>query len=291
MKILVIGGSGLLGQQVVHFLKENDLDVYSTYHSKPIDNKKKLLLDITKKVETEDLIKEIKPEAIVLTAAFTNVDKCEKLKDIVFSVNVNGTSNVASAAEAVSAKMVYVSTDYVFNGEKGQYEETDNTEPVNYYGLSKLKGEEQVQNICSDYIIARTSVLFGLHKPNFVTWIISQLKQNKSISIVTDQIISPTHTLDLSEQILALLKRDANGVFHTAGRENLSRFDFAVQTSKMFGFDIDLINPVLMDTMNWIAKRPKNSSLNISKISKIKKPYRLEKALGLLKKMAIWEER
>ena len=281
----------MLGQQLVYLLKQKNFEVYATYHSEPVNEDCFLPLDITNKVDTEVLIKEIKPDAIVLTAAFTNVDKCEELKNIAFSVNVAGTSNVASAAEAVSAKIVYVSTDYVFNGEKGKYKETDETDPVDYYGLTKLKGEEQVQKFCSDYIIARTSVLYGIHKPNFVTWTISELEQNKPISIVTDQIISPTHTLDLSEQILALLREDGNGVFHTAGGEIISRFDFAVQTAKLFDFDVALVTPTVMSKMNWLAQRPKDSSLNVSKVSKFKKPYRVEKALGLLKEVVVGKKR
>ena len=291
MKILVIGGSGMLGQQLVYFLKQQDFDVYATYFSEPINEDGFYPLDITNKNDTECFVKEIKPDVVVLTAAFTNVDKCEQQKETAFSINVNGTANVANACEAVGAKMVYVSTDYVFNGEKGNYKETDRTDPIGYYGFTKLNGEKQVQNICSDYIIARTSVLYGIHKPNFVTWMISELERNKPISIVTNQIISPTHTLDLSEQILALLREDANGVFHTAGGEIISRFDFAVQTAKLFDFDVALVTPTVMNEMNWLAQRPKDSSLNVSKISKFKKPYRVKKALGLLKEVVVGEKR
>ena len=291
MKVLVIGGSGMLGQQLVYLIKQQDFEVYATYHSEPVNEDGFHPLDITNMNDTKSFVKEIKPDVVVLTAAFTNVDKCEQQKETAFSINVTGTANVAKACEAIGAKMVYVSTDYVFDGEKGQYKETDKTDPIDYYGLTKLNGEEHVQNICSDYIIARTSVLYGIHKPNFVTWMISELEQNKSISIVKDQIISPTHTLDLSEQILALLREDANGAFHTAGGETISRFNFAVQTAKLFGFNTDLVNPVFMREMNWVAKRPKNSSLDVSKIAEFKKPYSLEKSLGLLKEVVVGGKR
>ena len=290
-RILVIGGSGMLGQQLVYLLKQHDFDVYATYHSESINEDGFFPLDITNADDTVSFIEEIKPDAIVSTAAFTNVDKCEELKDTAFKINVTGTKNVALAAEKVNAKMVYVSTDYIFNGEKGQYKETDKTDPIDYYGFTKLKGEQQVQNICSDFIIARTSVLYGIHKPNFVTWMISEFEQNKSISIVKDQIISPTHTLDLSEQLLALIEDDARGIFHTAGGEIVSRYDFALKTAELFNFDVDLVQPTSMNEMNWVAKRPKDSSLNVSKISKFKKPYGVEKALGLLAEVVVGEER
>jgi dTDP-4-dehydrorhamnose reductase len=185
--------------------------------------------------------------------------------------------------EYTNGKILYVSTDYVFDGNKGNYKENDMTNPINYYGYTKLKGEEEVKNFCSDYVIARTSVIYGAHKPNFVTWVISQLSQNKQVSIVTDQIISPTHTLDLSEQINSLIKHDVKGIYHTAGGEQLSRFDFTKEIAKVFNLDEELIAPVSMNNINWVAKRPKNSSLDISKITKFKKPYTVKHSLQVLK--------
>lgn len=287
MKVIVVGGSGLLGQQLVHLLKQKKFDVYATYHSEPINKDGFFSLDITKNDDTNAFITGIKPDVVVLTAAFTDVDACEQYKEAAFSVNVTGAGNVAKACEAVGAKMVYISSDYVFSGEKGNYKEVDKTDPIDYYGLTKLKGEEQVQNVCSDYIIARSSVLYGAHKPNFVTWILSKLEQNKSISIVTDQIVSPTYTRDLSEQLLTLLDHDVSGIFHTAGGEIISRFDFAIQTAEVFDLDVNLVKPTSMKEMKWVAKRPKNSSLNVSKITKFKKPYTLEKSLGLLRKVVV----
>ena len=283
MRVLVVGGSGLLGQQLVSLLKQQDFEVMGTYFSEPVHDDHFFPLDVTDVLCVKDVFEKVKPDVVVLTAAFTHVDACETNKESAFSLNVTGTANVAMACESVGAKMVYMSTDYVFNGEKGGYTETDEPDPLGYYGFTKLQGEKQVQNICSDYLIARTSVLFGLHKPNFVTWMISLFKQKKPFSIVTDQIISPTNTFDLSEQLIALLENDAQGVFHTAGGEIVSRFDLALRTAEFFDFDADLVQPTVMDEMGWVAKRPQDSSLDISKIRKFKKPYSLEKSLGLLK--------
>jgi dTDP-4-dehydrorhamnose reductase len=257
--------------------------VYATYHSDVFDDDYFFPLDISDAAYTMAFIDEMKPDVVVLTAAYTNVDGCEKNKEDAFSLNVTGTKNVAEACETVGAKMVYISSDYVFNGMKGHYSETDGTDPIDYYGLTKLMGEEQVKSICSNFIIARTSVLYGIHKPNFVTWLISQLEKKKSFEIVTDQIISPTYTFDLSEQLLALLDRDACGMFHTAGGEILSRFDMAVRIAEVFDYDVDLVKPTSMEMLSWVAKRPKDSSLNVSKIAKFKKPYSLEESLGLLR--------
>ena len=290
MKVLVVGGSGLLGWQLVHFLKKHDLSVSATYNSISCDEENFFHLDITNSDETDALVEKVMPDVVVLVAAFTNVDACEKDRETAYLVNVSGAEIVASAAERVGAKMVYVSTDYVFSGEEGNYGETDEPDPICYYGVTKLQGELHIQRICSDFIIARTSVLFGLYKPNFVTWILSELNRKKSISVITNQIISPTNTLDFCEQLFALLKANVRGVFHTAGSEGISRFDFAVKTAELFGFNPSLIRPTFMEDMKWVAKRPKDSSLNVSKIAEFKKPYSVKQSLGLLKERFVWVE-
>jgi len=284
MKVLVVGGSGLLGQQLVYSLKQKGFDVYASYLSHPINEDGFFRLDTTNRVETNNIIKELHPDIVFLTAALTNVDACESQKDTAFLLNVTSTIYVAKACEAIGSKLVYLSTDYVFNGTKGNYSEKDITDPIDYYGYTKLKGEEQVQSICSNHIIARTSVIYGVHKSNFVTWLISELKKEKSCTIVTDQIISPTYTQDLSEQLIALIDNDARGIYHTAGGDIISRFDLACRIADYFDLDRSLVKPITMDMMDWLAKRPKDSSLNVSKIAKFKKPYSLEKSLGLLRK-------
>jgi len=284
MKVLVVGGSGLLGQQLVYSLKQKGFDVYATYLASPIDEDGFFPLDTTNRKKTNNVITELHPDVVFLTAAFTNVEACELQKDTAFVLNVTSTHHVAKACEAVGSKMIYLSTDYVFNGMKGHYTETDKTDPVDYYGLTKLMGEEQVKSICSNFIIARTSVLYGIHKSNFVTWLISELEKNKSSSIVTDQIVSPTYTQDLSEQLIALIDHEARGIYHTAGGDTISRFDLACRIAECFDLDRSLVKPITMDMMDWVAKRPKDSSLDVSKIAKFKKPYSLEKSLGLLRK-------
>ena len=287
MKILLTGGSGLFGRAFAELIKDRTShDIYATYNENIVDSEEAVFLDITDKKRVEEVIKKLQPDVVVHAAAFTNVDKCEVEKEKAYDINAEGTKNVAMASNEIGAKMIYISTDYVFDGTKGFYEEKDKTNPISYYGLTKLEGEKAVQEICNDFIIARTSVIYGAHKKNFATWVIKELREENQIKIITDQWVSPTLNVDLAEQILALIEKDEKGIFHTAGGERINRYDFVVEMARVFDFNEKLIIPATSKEMNWIAKRPMDSSLNVSKISKIKKPYMVEESLRLLKKEA-----
>lgn len=283
-KILVIGGSGLLGIKLREVLEENNCDVHATFYQNQIKKGNCFRLDITHKNDVENALDKVSPDIIVHTAAYTNVDECEKNKDVAFAVNVQGTKNLANTAEKLGAKFIYISTDYVFDGKKGFYKEDDQVNPIDFYGETKLLGEKAVGDICNDFIIARTSVLYGANKNNFVTWLIENLKSGKNINIVNDQFVSPTLNTDLSHQIIELIQADETGIYHTAGGERINRYNFALFLADVFSLDKNLINEVSVEDMSWIAHRPKDSSLNISKISKFKKPYKVREALNLLRK-------
>jgi len=283
-KILIIGGSGLLGSKLSVCLEQHNYDVYSTYHQALLGtSEKKYRLDITKKEDVERLLQNVHPEIIIHTAAYTNVDACEENKAVAYAVNVGGTLNLIHSNKNIGAKFVYISTDYVFDGNKGYYKEDDERNPINYYGRTKLEGELLVEQQCDDFIIARTSVLYGSRKNNFILWLLEQLEQGKQVNIVDDQYVSPTLNLDLAEQLMKLLEQNATGVFHTAGGERISRYDLAVIVADMFGYDKHRINPVSMRDMKWLAPRPKDSSLDVSKLTPFKKPYKVKEAINLLK--------
>jgi dTDP-4-dehydrorhamnose reductase len=283
-KILIIGGSGLLGFKLGEFLEHHNYNVHSTYHQTPPGtSEKKYRLDITKKEDVENLLQTIQPEIIIHTAAYTNVDACEKNQAEAYAVNVGGTLNLLQSNKKIGAKFVYISTDYVFDGNKGLYKEDDERNPINYYGRTKLEGELLVEQQCDDFIIARTSVLYGSQKNNFILWLLEQLGQGKQVKIVDDQYVSPTLNLDLSEQLVKLIEQNATGVFHTAGGERISRYDFAVVVADVFGYDDHRVNPVRMQDMNWLAPRPRDSSLDVSKLTPFKKPYKVKEAMNLLR--------
>lgn len=269
LKILVTGGSGLLGSKIVEAAKKE-------YEVIPAHNTASLFpnsikIDITAEGEVSRILSEFKPDAVIHAAAETNVDKCETDKKHAWKVNVEGTKNIATACNKIGAKLVYISTDYVFDGKKGSYTEEDKPNPINYYGLTKLEGEKHVTKICKNHVIARSSVLYGWHprKQNFATWIINSLTQGKQVSIVDDHYNSPTLTDNLANAMLELAGSDKVGVLHVAGSTRIDRFNFALEIAKTFGLDPALIKPIKMSELKtWVAERPRDSSLCVDKAQK-----------------------
>jgi len=286
-RILVTGASGLLGSKIMAFAG-NNLNVIATHRRFSL-SPNSVKLDVTDKADTLQIIQETNPDVVVHTAAETNVDKCEIEKELALKTNVEGTTNVAKACAKIKVKLVYISTDYIFDGKKGLYTEDDKPNPINYYGLTKLKGEEFVRKLCEDYVIARTSVLYGWHpsKTNFVTWIIECLRHRKSINVVYDHYNSPTLADNLAEVLLEAVDMDFKGIYNIAGSQRINRYDFAVKIARNFGLDSSLIRPIKMEELKvWKAKRPPDSSLCIDKVSKHLKTKLLDidDSLRLMKK-------
>ena len=286
---MVTGASGLLGDKIVELAK-NDYTVIPLHKTKPLHSNS-IKLDITDATEVLNLFSKLKLDAVIHSASETNVDKCETEKEHAWKINVEGTRNIALACSKLSAKLVYISTDYVFDGEKGNYEEQDKPNPINYYGVTKLEGENQVIHHCKNYAILRTSVLYGCHpwKQNFATWTINQLKQNKGITVVQDHYNTPTLADNLAEITIEAVQKDLQGLYHASGNERISRYQFAQQIAKTFHLNPNLIKPVKMSQLTaWIAKRPKDSSLNTDKIQKqLKtKPLNITEGLNRMKKEA-----
>ena len=275
-KLLVIGG-GLLGRAAAS-ASRSSFKTALTYNANPlvIEGCETYPMDITQNV---DLIRSLKPEYIILTAAMTNVDGCELDPASAWEINALGPRNVALAAEEIGSKLIYVSTDYVFDGERGVYREEDPTSPINYYGESKLAGEFFVREILDDYIIARTSVLYGWNQTrlNFVTWAVQEMKLGNKINIVNDQYNSPTLSTNLVEMILSL--KDQTGVFNTSGCERINRYEFTLKIARIFGLDESLVNPITSDQLKWKARRPRDSSLDTSLVSRFSKPLNVEEGL------------
>ncbi len=268
-RILVTGTGGLLGSKLVAQARRY-FNVVSTYRTESLfPNSVKM--DITKESDVRRVFNSFKPDVVIHAAAETNVDRCEADKKHAWRVNVGGTKNIADMSNVIGARMLYVSTDYVFSGEQGLYTERDAPNPVNHYGSTKLEGERYVTRTCRDYTIARTSVLYGHHpsKSNFAKWVIQTLRENEPISVVDDHYNSPTLAGNLAEAILEMIQKNLDGLYHTAGSERITRFDFAIQVAKNFDLDSSLIKPVRMSELKaWVAKRPRDSSLGIDKIQK-----------------------
>ena len=214
----------------------------------------------------------------------TNVDSCETQKDIAWDVNVDGTKNIVRACGKSGASLVYISTDYVFDGKKGNYAETDVPNPLNHYARTKLAGE-MLASTLDRHMILRSSVMFSSGGTNFVSWVRSALPKGK-VRIVTDQVNSPTLATEMAEAILKLVGLDATGIYHTAGAERISRYDFAKAIAKVFGLDASRISAARTSDLGQKAVRPADSSLKIAKVKKLGIAFsNAENALRKLKEM------
>jgi|SRR3989338_750161 len=258
MKILITGSNGFLGKKIMDILSKK-FDVVG------IDRES----DITKK-EAINKIKEIKPDIIIHTAAYTNVDKCEIEQNLCYDINVNGTKNIVEAAKLINAKLIHISTDFVFDGTKENYNEKDIPNPINYYSKTKYDAEEIIKKN-PDHIILRSSVLYGYNdendNPNFFKWVFENLKNNKKIRVVNDQINNATLIDDICYAIIKLINQ--KGIFNAVGSEPISRYDFALKIAETFNFNKDLIEEITSEELNQKAIRPKNTSLDISKITSL----------------------
>lgn len=288
LRLLVAGASGLLGHQIVEKALGKGHEVYAAYKENPSNLGKPVKIDLINQNLVFDAIDKIRPQVIIHAAAYTDVDGCETNKELALKVNAEATKYIAIAAAELNSHVIYVSTDYVFNGEKGLYVEEDQTNPINYYGYTKLKGEEYVQKYARSWCIARPSVIYGWSqtgKLNFATWIINSLSNKKEIKVLVDQHVSPTFNTNLAEMLLEIAEKKISGVLHAAGASRVSRYDFAVKCAELFNLNPSLIKPAQMREMSWKAKRPRDSSLNVSKaeIMLDAKPLKLDDALSMMK--------
>lgn len=251
MKVLIIGSEGMLGHDLVDILSEEN-EISTT----TIDT-----LDITDIEKTIDTVKKINPDVVVHAAAFTDVNGSETKKDLAYKVNGIGTRNVAVACKETNSALVYICTDYVFDGEKGtSYQEYDQTNPLSVYGKTKLQGETYIRDILSKFYIVRTSWLYGYHGPNFVTTMLKLAETMDTISVVNDQIGSPTYTVDLAKAIAQLIKKPSYGIYHITNNGECSWYEYACRIFEMAGIEIN-VNPVSTEEYPQPAPRPKYSVL------------------------------
>jgi len=294
LKLLITGASGLLGHKVGQLALKEGHEVYSIYKEHPINLGIAAKLDLANLGEIAEVIVRLKPEAIIHTAAYTNVDGCEIDKDLAWKVNAEATKHIAIASTNINTHLTYVSTDYVFDGEKGLYSEEDQPNPISYYGYTKLKGEEFVKEQAERWCIARASVIYGWNqtqKLNFATWLINNLNQGKEVKVLTDQYVSPTLNINLAEMLLEIAERRMTGTLHTAGATRVSRHEFALKLAEVLNLNMNLIKQATMNEMLWKARRPKDSSLNVNKANTFlnKKPLELNVALKIIESEAKYQ--
>lgn len=256
MKILVTGANGMLGQDLCPILEDEGFEVVET----DIDT-----LDITDIKNVEKVLGEEKPDYVVHCAAYTNVDKAEEDKETAHKINALGTKNLAQTCNSLDITMVYISTDYVFDGEKeGKYLPTDKTNPQSVYGATKCEGEQAVQQ-CEKYYITRTSWLYGHHGKNFVETMIS-LKDKEELKVVDDQVGCPTWTVELANGIVKIITEEMPfGIYQVCGSGQTSWYGFAKKIFELCNFNVNL-KPCTTQEFPRPAKRPKNSIMENSKL-------------------------
>lgn len=253
MKVLVTGVNGQLGFDVIKVLKSRQIECIGVDMND---------FDITDKSATEEYIKNYAPDAVVHCAAYTAVDRAEDDRDTCFKVNVTGTENIALACKAIDAKMLYVSTDYVYGGSGTEpFEPTDPTDPKSVYGETKLGGEKKVIENLSKYFIVRTSWVFGINGNNFVKTMLRLGAEREMLTVVDDQIGSPTYTPDLARLICDLIVTDKYGIYHGTNENYCSWAEFAAEIMKKGGRKC-VIKPVPSSEYPAKAQRPLNSRLS-----------------------------
>lgn len=260
-RILVIGARGMLGKDLVEELRSSwGAGPEPTWEILAWDLEE---IDIRDERQTIEAVETARPAVLINVAAYTDVDGCEAEPEKAFGVNAEGMKHLALGARKCRAKVVYLSTDYVFDGSKSEpYVENDPPRPLNVYGLSKLQGERYVQTLAEDGLIVRTQWLYGKHGKNFVASVLRQAEEKKVLSIVDDQIGSPTYTADLSKAISALIRRRASGVFHVTNHGVCSWYAFGEAVLKWSGrWDVRVV-PITTEELDRPARRPRYSALS-----------------------------
>jgi dTDP-4-dehydrorhamnose reductase len=279
MKILLTGSNGMLGSQLLKSLAENGFPVLATgkgefKHNSLIFNDiiKYTEMDLLDHGSVEKTIIDYKPTHILHLAAITQVDECEQNRELCYSVNVDSTSCIIKLAEQLSAKLIYLSTDFVFDGLNGPYKEDDHVCPVNYYGTTKIEAENILLQSKVNHCIIRTILLYDkpsdTGRTNFINWVKGNLEKNSPIQVVDDQIRTPTYIPDLVKAILEVIKRDTRGIYHVSGADTLSPYEMAIAVAEHLGLDKSLITAVNASTFNQPAKRPLKTGFIIDKVRK-----------------------
>lgn len=250
MKVLVTGANGMLGQDLCPILEDVGAFVIET----DVDT-----LDITNGVVVKNVLTDVRPDLVIHCAAYTNVDKAEEDFETAYKINALGTENLAKSCNELDIPIVYISTDYVFDGAEKKLLNPDScTNPINNYGKTKLAGENAIQKYCKKYYIARTSWLYGIHGKNFVETMLS-LKDKEELKVVDDQIGCPTWTVELANGILKLLQKPY-GIYHVCGSGQTSWYGFAKEIFEQSGLTVNL-KPCVTEEFPRPAKRPKYSAM------------------------------
>lgn len=280
----------MLGQRLVKiFSQYNNYTLLATSaeNESVIKNIDYAVCDISIREDIKNLILNFYPDVVVHTAAFTNVDLSEKERELCWKINVKAVEYITEACRVLGNHLIQISTDYIFDGTNGPYNENAAPNPLGYYARTKLASENIIRMSGVDFTIIRTNVLYGIadSRPDFVRWVVNKLRCNEKIDIVTDQINNPTFIDDIVQAISKIIEFKKYGVYNIGGCEFLSRFDFALKIADFFNLNKDLIFAIVTKDLNQLARRPLKSGLIITKAQSELNyaPYTIDEALTLMK--------
>jgi dTDP-4-dehydrorhamnose reductase len=291
-RVLIVGSNGMLGQSLCNFYSKQDkirLLGCSIEDKSFLDGFDYLQCDVTKRSEVKKVILDFYPDHIINASAYTNVDKSETEREQAWKVNVKGVEYLAEAARILDARIIHISTDYIFDGKDGPYAEDEKPNPLGYYARTKLASENVLKISGVPYTILRTNVLYGADsngKTGFVRWLINTLKDGKDVRIVTDQVNNPTFVDDLVQAISKVIEYNKTGIYNIGGKEFLSRFEFSEIIADYFGLNKNLIKPITTDELKQPARRPLKSGLITLKAETEfgYKPHSIKETLAIIKK-------
>jgi len=275
--ILVTGSNGLLGQKITSvILQQKQFKLIAT--SKGL-NRFQIAegydyaeMDILDPAQVREVIVKYKPDAIIHTAALTNVDKCEAERELAYRLNVEAVHTLVAICEEFNIQLVHLSTDFIFDGAAGPYDELDAPNPLSYYGLTKLEAEEVIKNSPCKWAILRTIIVYGIigdrNRSNIVLWAKDALEKGTSINVVNDQWRMPTLVDDLADCCLLAVEKDAYGVFNASGKEMMSILELVYRVADHWKLDRSLIKPVSSDSIPYAAKRPVRTGFILDKTIK-----------------------
>jgi len=269
--MLITGVNGLLGQKILEQASSKYSIIGIDLHEEPYHKKVKFeyrKLDLTNRRAVKEIISDFLPDFLINTAAMTDVDGCETQKEQCWKINVEAVDNIIYAVRKIDTKIVHLSSDYVFDGKSGPYSEDSVPSPLGYYGKSKLASENLLISSDVEAAIVRTMVLYGSGvrvRPNFVTWLISTLEDEKSVTIANDQFGNPTLADDLAAAIIRIVELKKWDLYHISGSELIDRYNFAVKIADIFKLNKGLISSITSAELNQPAQRPLKSGFNIDK--------------------------
>lgn len=294
-KIVITGANGLLGQKLVKLFLQNGVDFIATSkganRNENCPSERFVPLDVTNEQEVNEVLMEVRPTAIIHTAAMTNVDQCESDHDGCDRLNVDAVEFLWNAAKKMNCHFQLLSTDFIFDGEKGNYSEEDPANPVSYYGVSKLKAEQiLIDDSSSDnWSIVRTILVYGtgsnLSRSNLVLWAMAALPKGGEMNIVNDQFRALTWADDLAQGCWLIVLKGQKGIFHISGKDTMSVFDWVKRIAGHFDWADTNVHPISSLGLNQPAKRPPKTGFSIQKAQNLLgyTPESFEKTLDLLK--------